>query len=114
VEGDVGCTYAGGRIGMDISGLSSTGVSCSYGISALNGSGPGDNTYVEFGTSTWTQVIIGPFTVPSSYVSNQFPATPTTFTPSWVVPWVQIMSTDGWNNLGETAWFADPVFIVNT
>jgi hypothetical protein len=112
VSADIGNPQAGGRLGIDI--YSSSGLSISIGISTPNGIGlPTDsyNTYVPFGTSTWTQVVMT-FTVPSHYVATQGSGVGQTFTPTWAVPWLQVYS-DTQMNEGGTAWFADAQFFIN-
>jgi len=114
LSADVGNPEAGGRIGIDM--YSSSGMSVSYGISTPDGIGsPSDayNTFVPFGTSTWTEVTIT-FTVPSIYVANQGSGAGTTFTPVRCVPWVQVWSDTQGSNEHGTAWFADPQLFITT
>jgi hypothetical protein len=116
LKADVGNPQAGGRIGIDIYGAK--GVIC--GLCTPNGIGTStdsDNTYVTFGTSTWTQVTMS-FTVPSTYQAvagygNAYPGGQSV-TPTSIIPWLQVWSDTQGSNEHGTAWFADPVFTITT
>jgi hypothetical protein len=103
--GDNGDSQNGARIGIDFYANGDiAGTSMTDG-SAIDNS----NTYVPWGTSTWTQVTIA-FVVPSSYtdVYGGSYAVGQQVVPSGCIPWMQV----GQINDGGQAWFADPQFYV--
>jgi hypothetical protein len=115
--GDNGNSQSGERIGIDfydnqedIGGTSRTDGT----IAGAMGVG-GSNTFVPWGTSTWTQVTIS-FVVPKTQpYGDQGLSNPEGFienqqvTPTWFTPWVQALNT----NDGGQAWFADPQLYIN-
>jgi len=111
---DVGNLLAGGRIGIDIYGANGA----SFGISDPKGLGTTtwkSNTFVQFGTNTWTQISIT-FTVASQYAANQVThgqKLGTVFTPTWCTPWIQTYSSTQYCAEGGTAWFSNPQFHIN-
>jgi hypothetical protein len=132
LSADVNNPIAGGRIGLDIYGSNSHGgvedinaVAAPDGsvITWVNGSYvyPSGQTFVEFGTSTWTQVTIQ-FTVASTYqYINQYTglSNPAGYqngvnnvVPTFCIPWVQVFSCTQSTNEHGTAWFADPTFMI--
>lgn len=117
LSADIGNPQAGGRIGIDIygSGGDICGLSTPDGVGSCSNS---YNTYVWFGTSTWTQVVMS-FTVPSTYTyENQGLSTSYSngqqATPTFCIPWVQVFSDTQGTNENGVAWFADPVFMINS
>jgi len=113
LKADVGNPQAGGRIGIDMYGAK--GVIC--GFCTPNGVGTSTdsvNTYVTFGTSTWTQVTMS-FTVSSSYqASGSYGGYSAAqwVTPTAIIPWVAVWSDTQGSAEHGTAWFADPTFTV--
>lgn len=113
LSADVGNPQAGGKIGFSAYGPN--GGICD--VSTPNGVGTPTNsfnTYVPFGTGTWTRVTMS-FTVPSSYqASGSYGgySAGQWVTPTAIIPWFGIWSdTQGTNEHG-TAWFADPVLTI--
>ncbi len=125
LSSDVGNPQAGARIGIDFYGPNGqTGIINTENIAATsnqNGATSGSsNTYVKFGTSIWTQMVIE-FTVPATYVySDQFSGqeNPAGYVngenvvPTACIPWIQVYSDLNGIKEGGTAWFADPVFTI--
>lgn len=119
VAGDIGNPQAGGRIGMDMYG--SLGGICA--LTTPNGVGSASNsynTYVTFGTSTWTQVTMS-FTVPSTYQyvygttgQTGHYSTGQMVTPTLCFIWLQVWSDAQSLNEQGIAWFADPVFTITS
>jgi hypothetical protein len=113
--GDNGQTTTGERIGLDyydnqedIGGTSSTDGS-------VAGFGGAINTFIPWGTNTWTQVTIS-FVVPKTQpYGDQGGYNPEGFvngqqvTVIWCTPWVQALNA----NDGGQAWFADPQLYIS-
>lgn len=115
LEADIGNPQAGGRIGIDVYGRNGA----SYGISDSQGLGVEAhvaNTFVKFGTSTWTHVTID-FVVRATYSANQETRgqpVGTVFEPVYVIPWLQTWSCSEGTNEHGVAWFAYPEFYIST
>ena len=115
LSSDNGNPQAGGRIGIDFYGSQGgiTGVQTPNGASGCSNS---LNTYVKFGTSTWTEVTMS-FTVPWTYTATG------TFgggywsgqsvTPTSMIPWVEVWSDTQCSAEHGTAWFADPQLTIS-
>jgi hypothetical protein len=116
LKADVGNPQAGGRIGIDMYGAK--GVIC--GFCTPNGVGTSTdsvNTYVTFGTSTWTQVTMS-FTVASTYQAEAgygvaYPGGQSV-TPTSMIPWLVVWSDTQGSNEHGTAWFADAQLTITT
>jgi hypothetical protein len=115
LSADNGNPQAGGRIGIDFYGADGgiTGIQTPDGA---YGSTNTDNTFVKFGTSTWTEVTMS-FKVPSTYTATGAYSGSYTagqqVTPTSMIPWIEVWSdTQGTNEHG-TGWFADPAFYIN-
>jgi hypothetical protein len=107
---------AGGRIGIDFYGAGGgiTGIQTPDGA---YGSSDTDNTFVKFGTSTWTEVTMT-FTIPATYTatgafSGSYTAGQQAI-PISMVPWVEVWSATQGTNEHGTAWFADPQLTVTS
>lgn len=119
VPADDGNPQAGGRIGIDFHG-SLGGI---VGVSSPDGNpadGPTNsfNTYVPFGTSSWTQVVMS-FTVPATYEYEEGTtgqtghySTGEMVPPTSCIPWLQVWSDTQGSSENGVAWFADPQFYV--
>ncbi|MGO8807003.1 MAG: hypothetical protein ACLQO7_10465 [Candidatus Bathyarchaeia archaeon] len=131
---DVNNPIAGARIGVDIYGSNSQGgIEDINGVSTYDGKittwvngnyvypSVADQDFVMFGTNTWTQVVIE-FTVQPTYpeIDQNTCSNPAGYTngenvvPTFCIPWVQVYSCTQGTKEGGTAWFADPVFMINS
>ena len=115
ISADNSNPQAGGRIGIDFYGANGgiTGIQTPDGA---YGSSDTDNTFVKFGTNTWTQITMT-FTIPTTYTATGAYSGSYTagqqVTATSMIPWVEVWSdTQGTNEHG-TAWFADPTFCIN-
>lgn len=112
VTADISNPQAGGRPGIDVYGAK--GRIC--GIQTPNGvagySSDADNTYVQFGTSTYKLSTIV-FTVASDYTTDGELAYTAgqQVAPSSIIPWLQVWSDTNSSTETGTAWFYPLLFI---
>ena len=114
LSSDNGNPQAGGKIGIDFYGSQGgiTGVQTPNGASGCSNS---LNTYVKFGTSTWTEVTMS-FTVPWTYTATELWR--------WILvrsisyanvndSLVEVWSDTQCSTEHGTAWFADPQLTIS-
>lgn len=109
LSSDIGNPQAGGRIGIDFYGANGgiTGIETPNGVTGCSNS---LNTYVKFGTSTWTEVTMS-FTIPWTYTATgayggSYRAGQSV-TPTSIIPWLEVWSDTQGSAEHGTAWFAD-------
>ena len=109
---------SGGRIGIDFYG-SQGGISPIITPDGNPNSGDDDNTYVHWGTNTWTKMTMD-FTVAPKYQyiygstgsTGQYPDG-AMVTPTAIIPWMQVWSGPHGAADNGVVWFADPVLYIN-